>query len=103
MTHYRDFTDASQLLLNGPGRRRKFDPDLAAWMRRAGIPPAVIAQSLNISEKAARIATRARPATKALDWCPEEFRADYRAFVQKVGAEAARRIVERDLMKRKSA
>lgn len=78
--------------------KKQFDHDLAAWMRRAAIPVEVIGASMGVSGMAVRRVSRARPQTLRLAWCPPEHRAEYASLRSKVGAEAARTIVERDLM-----
>jgi hypothetical protein len=79
--------------------KKQFDRDLAGWMRRAGLPVDVIGASLGVSGQAIGKATRARPETLRLAWCRPEFRGDFLTLRSKVGPEAARLLVERDLMK----
>jgi hypothetical protein len=78
---------------------RCFDHDEARRLRSAGLSYAAIARRLGVSTVAVFYVVKRepRPPGQTLEWCPPECRADYARLRAALGAQEARRIIERDL------
>jgi hypothetical protein len=78
---------------------RCFDHDEARRLRSAGLSFAAVARRLGVSTVAVFNALKRgpKPPGHTLGWCPTECRADYARLRDALGAEEARRIIERDM------